>query len=69
MIFIPYIDIYFKLSYDEYRQISLKVLSLEVFMKRIVCIFAGNVLITGTYAFITVPNEIINGGITSFSQL
>ena len=28
---------------------------------------AGNVLLTMTYAFITVPNSIINGGVTSFS--
>lgn len=38
-------------------------------MKRIISIVLGNVLITGTYAFITVPNEIINGGITSFSMI
>ena len=38
-------------------------------MKRIISIILGNVLITGTYAFITVPNEIINGGITSFSLI
>lgn len=38
-------------------------------MKRIISIILGNVLITGTYAFITVPNEIINGGITSFSMI
>lgn len=38
-------------------------------MKRMFGIILGNVLITGTYAFITVPNEIINGGITSFSMI
>ena len=38
-------------------------------MKRIISIILGNVLITGTYAFITVPNEIINGGITRFSLI
>lgn len=38
-------------------------------MKRIISIILGNILITGTYAFITVPNEIINGGITSFSMI
>lgn len=30
-------------------------------------IIVGNILITAAYAFITVPNEIINGGVTSFS--
>ena len=32
-------------------------------------IILGNLLITGAYAFITVPNEIINGGVTSFSMV
>ncbi|MGX8852187.1 YitT family protein [Amedibacillus sp. YH-ame10] len=32
-------------------------------------IIAGNLLITTAYAFITVPHEIINGGITSFSMV
>ena len=27
----------------------------------------GNILLTATYAFLTVPNSIINGGVTSFS--
>lgn len=35
-------------------------------MKRNLSIFIGNVLITLAYAFITVPQSIINGGITSF---
>lgn len=30
-------------------------------------IVLGNIFITVAYAFITVPNEIINGGVTSFS--
>lgn len=30
-------------------------------------IFLGNVLLTGAYAFITVPKVILNGGVTSFS--
>lgn len=38
-------------------------------MKRALTIIIGNVLINGAYAFITVPNEIINGGITSFSMV
>lgn len=38
-------------------------------MKRILTIFLGNLLITGAYAFITVPNAIINGGVTSFSMV
>lgn len=38
-------------------------------MKRVLSIILGNLLITGAYAFITVPNEIINGGITSFSMV
>ena len=37
--------------------------------KRYFCIILGNILITGAYAFITVPNEIINGGVTSFSMV
>lgn len=36
---------------------------------RFLQIFLGNILITGAYAFITVPNEIINGGITSFAMV
>lgn len=32
-------------------------------------IILGNFLITGAYAFITVPNEIANGGVTSFSMI
>lgn len=38
-------------------------------MKRILTIIFGNFLIAGAYAFITVPNEIINGGVTSFSMI
>ena len=38
-------------------------------LKRYFCIIAGNILITGAYAFITVPNEIVNGGVTSFSMI
>lgn len=30
-------------------------------------IVLGNILLTATYAFLTVPNNIINGGVTSFS--
>lgn len=30
-------------------------------------IFLGNILLTGAYAFITVPKIILNGGVTSFS--
>lgn len=37
--------------------------------KRFAGILLGNVLITGAYAFITVPHEIINGGVTSFSMV
>ncbi|WP_174919126.1 YitT family protein [Peptacetobacter hominis] len=37
--------------------------------KRIVKIIVGNLLITSAYAFITVPNEIVNGGVTSFSMI
>ena len=37
--------------------------------KRVAGILLGNVLITGAYAFITVPHEIINGGVTSFSMV
>lgn len=38
-------------------------------LKRYMYIILGNVLITGAYAFLTVPNEIVNGGITSFSMI
>ena len=38
-------------------------------MKRILTIILGNLLITGAYAFITVPGKIINGGVTSFSMV
>ena len=37
-------------------------------MKRKVNILLGNVLITLAYAFVTVPQGIINGGVTSFSM-
>lgn len=32
-------------------------------------IFFGNLLITSAYAFLTVPNHIVNGGVTSFSMI
>lgn len=38
-------------------------------MNSIIKIILGNMLITGAYAFITVPNGIVNGGITSFSMI
>lgn len=38
-------------------------------MKDIIKIILGNILISIAYAFITVPNEIVNGGITSFSLI
>lgn len=38
-------------------------------IKRCLKIILGNFLITGAYAFITVPNEIVNGGVTSFSMI
>ena len=31
--------------------------------KRYLSIILGNLLITGAYAFITVPNKIVNGGV------
>lgn len=36
---------------------------------RILKILFGNILITATYAFLTVPNHIVNGGVTSFSMI
>ena len=36
---------------------------------RYVKIILGNLLITSAYAFLTVPNEIVNGGVTSFSMI
>lgn len=38
-------------------------------VKRYIKIIIGNLLITGAYAFITVPNKIVNGGVTSFSMI
>lgn len=38
-------------------------------VKRYIKIITGNLLITGAYAFITVPNKIVNGGVTSFSMI
>lgn len=38
-------------------------------MKNIIKIIVGNILISAAYAFITVPNEIVNGGITSFGLI
>ena len=37
--------------------------------KRYLSIILGNLLITSAYAFITVPNRIVNGGVTSFSMI
>lgn len=37
--------------------------------KAVVKIILGNLLITLAYAFITVPNHIVNGGVTSFSMV
>lgn len=36
---------------------------------RILLIILGNVLMTSAYAFLTVPQKIINGGVTSFSLI
>lgn len=38
-------------------------------VRRYLAIIAGNLLITGAYAFLTVPNKIVNGGVTSFSMI
>lgn len=38
-------------------------------MKSYLKILLGNVLLTGAYAFLTVPNNVINGGVTSTSLL
>ena len=38
-------------------------------MKSYLKILIGNVILTGSYAFLTVPNNIINGGVTSTSLL
>lgn len=38
-------------------------------LKDILSILFGNLLITSAYAFITVPHEIVNGGVTSFSMV
>lgn len=37
--------------------------------RRYIKIIVGNLLITGAYAFLTVPNKIVNGGVTSFSMI
>lgn len=36
---------------------------------RYVKIILGNILITSAYAFLTVPHEIVNGGVTGFSMI
>lgn len=41
----------------------------RLLIRRSLGIALGNILITMAYAFITVPNEIINGGVTSFSMV
>ena len=38
-------------------------------MKSYLKILIGNIILTGAYAFLTVPNNIINGGVTSTSLL
>ena len=38
-------------------------------MNSILKILVGNLFITFSYAFITVPNGIVNGGVTSFSMI
>ncbi len=38
-------------------------------MKSYIIIIIGNILLTSAYAFLTVPNDIIDGGITSTSLL
>lgn len=38
-------------------------------MKDIIKIILGNVILTFAYALLTVPNHIINGGVTSFSLI
>lgn len=36
---------------------------------RYVKIILGNILVTAAYAFLTVPQKIVNGGVTSFSMI
>ncbi|MDO4281461.1 MAG: YitT family protein [Peptococcaceae bacterium] len=50
-----------------WRQLLLPVQAGEAPWLRFFRIFLGNVLLTGAYAFITVPKIILNGGVTSFS--
>ena len=38
-------------------------------MKSVLLITLGNLLLTGAYAFLTVPNNMIDGGITSTSLI
>ena len=38
-------------------------------MKSYLKILIGNIILTGAYAFLPVPNNIINGGVTSTSLL
>ena len=38
-------------------------------MESYIIIAIGNILLTSAYAFLTVPNDIIDGGITSTSLL
>ncbi len=41
----------------------------ETGWRRYLLILLGNLLISGAYAFITVPKGIVNGGVTSFSMV
>ena len=38
-------------------------------MRSVVIITLGNILLTGAYAFLTVPNNMIDGGVTSTSLI
>lgn len=45
---------------------------MDKFLENIIRLFKiilGNILITASYAFLTVPNHIVNGGVTSFSMI
>lgn len=38
-------------------------------IKDILKIIIGNIILTTAYAFVTVPNKIVNGGVTSCSLI
>ena len=55
-------------GYGGFNKLRDNIKNRNTFM-RIFKIIFGNILITSAYALITVPNKIVNGGVTSFSMI